>query len=827
MGTWFEQHYRRYLALAERRPWQLLALFAALTALLAVVASGLRVRGDLEDLFPEDTPAVQLARQTRETLGNTSELRVLIGSPDRALNREVGRAVADALAARPADVARVEFERDVSFFEREALLYLPLAELSKLETRVSDAIGKAVKSDLGLDDFDEEPAAKAPAPKVERLPDLDELKREHGLQNFGPFLETADGEVLAVKAFPTFKPADAERTRVLNAAILEVLEAQRARHPDRKLAWVMDGDYSQFTAAVRQIKDDAVTSGLWSLAFIIAVVIAHFRRVRAVFAVALVLVVANVWTLAFAAVTVGYLNLVTSVIVAILNGLGVDYAIHGMSRIREEHSPGKTPAEARADGLVGLARPVFNAMLTTAVTLWALMVFDFRGFSQLGLIAGAGVVFALIAFYLVHPVFAAAIDRLRPERVTAPHAPALSAAASPRHPRLGWGLIAAVLAATGGLTVTALNVEFDADMGKFRVTEGGAEHALKTRYKEVEKRGASPALVITEHLEETRRVHRWLSDNRAAFPVLDDVVSVFSFVPDQQAEKLAIVAEIKRKLDNKYAALEGDAKADADRLRPYLTPTGVAPEALPAWVKARFTDAHGRFGRYVLLNARGSKANALVAGEIQSQIGTFTLPEASPPAASAGASAEVLPSRTFHASATYFVSAEAYRVVRAEGPLAVLFGLIAVLVVVLVDYRRPRELVMILTPIAAGFVLMLGFMGLADLHLDLFNVIVLPQIFGIGIDTGTHLAHRLREGGPHLRANLIATAEAAGISSLLAVLGFASLIAVENRGLQSIGWVAVIGITTAWAVNVLMFIGYYHLRRDAPAVSDEGGGTPA
>ena len=45
-----------------------------------------------------------------------------------------------------------------------------------------------------------------------------------------------------------------------------------------------------------------------------------------------------------------------------------------------------------------------------------------------------------------------------------------------------------------------------AGVGKFRVAEGGAEHALKTRYKEVEKRGASPALVITENLAETRRL---------------------------------------------------------------------------------------------------------------------------------------------------------------------------------------------------------------------------------------------------------------------------------------------------------------------------------
>jgi predicted RND superfamily exporter protein len=812
VAKWFEQHYVRYLASAARRPFAWLALYLALSAGLAWYAGGLGIRGDLEDLFPEDTPAVRLARETRAILGSTSELRILIGSPDRELNRQVAGALAAKLEARTDDIARVEFHRDIAFFEKNALLFLSTKELQELEERVSNAIGKAVRKDLGLDDFEDE--EEAPAEKdaeAERLPDIEEIRKKYGLSSFGGYSETPDGTVIAVKAFPKFKPADASRTRALNAWLEGELATLFAAHPNAKLSYAMDGDYSQLTQAVKQITADAVTAAAWSLVFIVVVVVAYFRRFRAVIVVAVILFVANAWMLAFARVSVGYLNLVTSIIVAILNGMGVDYLIHGMSRVDEEHTPATPLADARRIGLLGLARPVINAMLTTAVTFFALMFFDFRGFSQLGLIAGVGLILALAAFYYVFPPLSAAMDRIWPEKVH--HHKVVAAGRPVAHPRpvrraLPIGLIAVVLGTAAGFGLVVGDLGFDPDMGKFRVQDEAAQSALKTKYKEAEKRTASPALVVTEDLVETERLHRHLEVHKASFGVLEDFASVYSFIARDQAEKLPIVAEIKRKIDNKYKALEGQAKADADTLRAYLEPAAFGPDDLPPWVRAKFTDTQGRFGRYVLLYASGSKANALVADRIQKAIGTIAVPADGDK-----------PARTFTASATYFISAEAYHVVKREGPLGAVVGLIAVILVVLMDFRHLRELVMILSPLMAGFVIMLGVMVVADLPLDLFNVIVLPQIFGIGIDTGTHLAHRLKEGGPKVRANLIATAKAAGISSLLTMLGFAALIAVQNKGLQSIGWVAVIGISISWLVNVLMFAAFHLLigARSKPA----------
>lgn len=832
MYAWVARLFRRYLELSQRRPWLLLAVITVISVGLLLYGSQLKVRGDLEDLFPEDTPAVQRAKETRKLLGNTQELRVLIGSKDRELNRQLAEQVA-SFASQREDVSRVDFRRDVSFFEKNGILFVSVEDLHELEQQVTDAIAEAVKSDLGLDEgFEDEEEEKPAEPKPggdakpeeakSKLPTVEEVKKKHKVEGFNEFFESPDGEVIGVKIYPKFRATDATKTEVLNAALETELNRLIAPHAQAGASWVMDGDYSQVTRAAAQIMDDMATSGIWSLVGIALVVIVFFRRIRALLVVLLVLGISTAWMMAFAQLSVGYLNLVTSIIFAILFGMGVDFVIHALARVDEEHRHGVDLDQAVSRGFLGLARPVFNAMLTTAVTFWALIVFDFRGFSQLGLIAGFGVAFALLALYLLYPPLANAMNRIwkvKPRKKPliavdhdddekASHAGGLATSppVSRGKKRLAWAIVVVVVGLGGAAAFVASELPFGSDMGKFRVKDNQAENTLKTKYKQAETRSTSPVLIVTQDLAQTERAHRFLEAHLDRYPIVNEVSSVFAFIPEQQNDKLAIVKEIKRKIDNKYGALEGQTKTDADELRRYLEPTAFGPEQLPEWVKARFTDTEGRFGRYLLLFTKGQKSDALVALETFRQVGTVTLPaEGDQPAVE------------LTSSASFYISGEAYAIVKREGPWAAVIGLVVVVFVVLFDFRSPRELLMILSPILSGFSITLGLMTLMDVPLDLFNVVVLPQIFGIGIDTGTHLTHRIKEGGPHVVQNVRATAIAAGISSSLTAIGFASLLPVSNAGLQSIGLVAVMGIGISYVVNVLMFTAFQWILRPKAA----------
>ena len=78
----------------------------------------------MEDLFPDDTPSVVRAREARKAVGTRAELQILIGSEDRTLNRQVGAELAVTFRAMTDMVKRVDFRRDISFFENNALLFL-------------------------------------------------------------------------------------------------------------------------------------------------------------------------------------------------------------------------------------------------------------------------------------------------------------------------------------------------------------------------------------------------------------------------------------------------------------------------------------------------------------------------------------------------------------------------------------------------------------------------------------------------------------------------------------------------------------------------------
>ena len=82
------------------------------------------------------------------------------------------------------------------------------------------------------------------------------------------------------------------------------------------------------------------------------------------------------------AVTIGYVNLITAFIFAILLGLGIDFGIHFFARYKEEYGLGKSPLEAMVATHVQCGAASIPAAVTTASAFAALSIADFRGFSQ-------------------------------------------------------------------------------------------------------------------------------------------------------------------------------------------------------------------------------------------------------------------------------------------------------------------------------------------------------------------------------------------------------------------------------------------------------------
>jgi hypothetical protein len=81
--------------------------------------------------------------------------------------------------------------------------------------------------------------------------------------------------------------------------------------------------------------------------------------------------------------------------------------------------------------------------------------------------------------------------------------------------------------------------------------------------------------------------------------------------------------------------------------------------------------------------------------------------------------------------------------------------------------------------------------------LNFYNMIVLPAVMGIGNDDGVHMVHRYKEEGTgSIREVLRSTGEHVTIGNLTTALGFAGLALSFHPGLNSIGYLAIVGFAT-------------------------------
>ena len=128
----------------------------------------------------------------------------------------------------------------------------------------------------------------------------------------------------------------------------------------------------------------------------------------------------------------------------------------------------------------------------------------------------------------------------------------------------------------------------------------------------------------------------------------------------------------------------------------------------------------------------------------------------------------------------------------------IFFAGLAVLVLLLLLFRRLSDVLLALLPVLTGLLVMFGGMGWLGLEMNLFNVVASILIIGLGVDYGIFMVcHGQQEQS-------LASSRAVLVSGLTTLVGFGSLVLAEHPAMHSIGLTVLLGISAAVPTAVLV-----------------------
>ena len=163
---------------------------------------------------------------------------------------------------------------------------------------------------------------------------------------------------------------------------------------------------------------------------------------------------------------------------------------------------------------------------------------------------------------------------------------------------------------------------------------------------------------------------------------------------------------------------------------------------------------------------------------------------------------------------------EIARVVIRSFQQALATAVIAVALLLWILWRRPGDVFLALMPLILAALLTVATAILIGLPFNFANVIVLPLLLGIGVDSGIHLVHRASIENSSVEALLsTTTARAVFYSAVTTIVSFGSLSFSSHLGMASLGQLLVIGMVLTLVCTLIVLPALLVWRRSRGAVT--------
>ena len=397
------------------------ASVTVLTGLVLAIAAGFytarhfTINTDINTLISSNLDWRKRDNQFGEAFDRDGRILAVVEAPTPELTNTATKALTQKLSADSQNFESVQPLGSGEFFEKHGLLFLPVEEVQRVTGQFESAaplieIMAGDPSIRGLTGALETALAGIQRGQLK----LDSTERPFNLiaQSVERILNTGSGtfswrELISDKplsdtdrrGFIEFKPVlDYNALQPGRAATDAIRQAAR----DLNFA----GEYAarvRLTGPIpianeeyATVQDGALVNGLGTVVVVLIILWMALHSRKIIFAVFVNLFIGLSITTAVGLMMVGSLNLLSIAFAVLFVGLGVDFGIQYSVRYRSERFKSDDLRVALVQAAERSAVPLSLAAMATAAGFLSFLPTDYKGISELGAIAGAGMLVAFI-----------------------------------------------------------------------------------------------------------------------------------------------------------------------------------------------------------------------------------------------------------------------------------------------------------------------------------------------------------------------------------------------------------------------------------------------
>jgi len=852
----------KYIVFVERNKIIVLTAFLLMSVFCVIyTANNLGINTDTKDMLSPELSWRQLDDDYEKNFPQyTSTIIVVVESetPDQAA--DASKLLYQHLLKEPSHFKSVYYPKYLSNFRESGLLYLEMDELQDLVDNLS-------KIQPFLYNLTEDPSLRGLfsmlSDAIDAIEDGDNIELDPILSELdkaiGARFQSNSYQVSWQKLMGEIKQEKSVyREFIILQPILDYSNLLPATSTIQFLQKIPDelgldnvGANMRLTGSVVLAHEEmlSVARGV-EIAIVLSLIIVSLfltlglRSARLVIFTLITLIVGLVITAAFATLTVGDLNLISVAFAVLYIGLGVDFAIHYCLRYRELMIYGSTNEHAIEKSSLNVGSSLFLCAITTAIAFFAFIPTNYDGVAELGWISGFGMFISLIVTLTVLPsllsLFPLNAQKLHDRSIVTaiPRRISTFPITYARSIKIV-SLIVVIL-----LISLMTKVRFDYNTLNLQDPDNDSVKTYKDLLADSDTSPWTGIVVAYNHDDALNT-----AKNLYALPVVDNIVWLDDFIPKDQDEKLAIIDELNLlllggiNLSNSNSPISSAQQHQAlvtfhnklisspvvvkgsilfmlkETIEQYLDHISTLPDEDRADSLTKLTNS--------ILASLPGRLESLNASLYPSIIDKETLPiELTERWQSPDGRylMEIYPVENLQNNAAMrrfvdqtrnteprvigspIINLMASDAVMEAFAQAFLYSFCAITILLLLFLPYKRDAIYILGPLLAAAICTAGVSVLFNIPLNFANIIALPLLLGMGVDSGIHMLHRFRTDLPEHK-NVLATSSArAVIVSAFTTMGsIGNLIFSPHRGMASMGELLTIGIgITLFSMLVLL-----------------------